>query len=181
MSSFPLVITSNENKAECLVFTYKDGLLSAVAHDLKIIVERFEVKRGEDHLIQAIQATFDATSLRCICAMKSGEESLGTLSERDIKQIHEYMNKEVLASAQYPQISFKSTQVQPKGSDFEVRGDLTLHGKTASLSFMALRKGERYVAEVDLNQPDFGIKPFSAVMGTLKIKPVVKVRISVPV
>src|SRR4051812_4209200 len=30
--------------AECLVYTFKEGLLSAVAHDLKIRVERFEIE-----------------------------------------------------------------------------------------------------------------------------------------
>jgi hypothetical protein len=33
---------------------------------------------------------------------------------------------------------------------------------------------------VVLNQPEFGITPYRAMMGTLRIKPEVRVRISVP-
>ena len=36
------------------------------------------------------------------------------------------------------------------------------------------------VTVVRLHQPDFGIKPYSALLGTLKIKPEVTVRCSVP-
>ena len=32
-----------QNEAEALVFTFKDGLLSKVAHDLKIRINRFSV------------------------------------------------------------------------------------------------------------------------------------------
>jgi hypothetical protein len=36
------------------------------------------------------------------------------------------------------------------------------------------------VAEIKLHQPDFGIKPFTAALGALKVKPDVVVRVSVP-
>jgi hypothetical protein len=36
------------------------------------------------------------------------------------------------------------------------------------------------VARVRLHQPDLGIKPYSAMLGTLKIQPGVAVEISVP-
>jgi len=34
--------------AECLVFTEKEGLLSGVAHDLKLRVERFRLRIDDD-------------------------------------------------------------------------------------------------------------------------------------
>jgi hypothetical protein len=36
------------------------------------------------------------------------------------------------------------------------------------------------VAEVKIHQPDFGIKPYTAALGALKVKPDVLVRVSVP-
>jgi len=36
------------------------------------------------------------------------------------------------------------------------------------------------VAEVPIHQPDFGIKPYSAMLGALKVKPDLVVRCSVP-
>ena len=37
-----------------------------------------------------------------------------------------------------------------------------------------------WVAELKLHQPDFGIKPYSAALGALKVKPDILVRVSVP-
>jgi hypothetical protein len=36
------------------------------------------------------------------------------------------------------------------------------------------------VVELKLHQPDFGIKPFSAALGALRVKPDVMIRVSVP-
>jgi hypothetical protein len=41
-------------------------------------------------------------------------------------------------------------------------------------------EGDRWVAEMNIHQPDFGIKPYTAALGALKVKPEVMVRISVP-
>ncbi|NBS71148.1 hypothetical protein EBT31_19910, partial [bacterium] len=64
--------------AECLVFTYKEGLLSAVAHDLKIKVTDFEIVI--DEASDSISGTFNATSLRVINAMSNGADTPGTPS-----------------------------------------------------------------------------------------------------
>jgi hypothetical protein len=40
--------------------------------------------------------------------------------------------------------------------------------------------GDRWVTDLKLHQPDFGIKPFSAALGALKVKPDVIIRVSVP-
>ena len=42
------------------------------------------------------------------------------------------------------------------------------------------QRSDRYVAEITLKQPDFGIKPFRTALGTLKVKPEVIVRVEVP-
>jgi len=41
-------------------------------------------------------------------------------------------------------------------------------------------EGGKQVAEVEIDQPEFGVVPFKAMMGTLKVKPVVRVKVSVP-
>ena len=55
-----------------------------------------------------------------------------------------------------------------------------LGGRSKALTIEARRDAGRWVAEVLLHQPDFGVKPYSAMLGTLKIKPDVRVRVSVP-
>ena len=59
-----------------------------------------------------------------------------------------------------------------------ITGELSLHGVTRPLAITARHVGDRWVADVPLHQPDFGIKPFSAFLGSLRVKPDVRVRIS---
>jgi polyisoprenoid-binding protein YceI len=90
------------------------------------------------------------------------------------------MHNEVLESAKYQRISFKSasvSDVKPAGGDsysFTLNGDLTLHGVTkriavpvtATITPQQLRATGKYT----LRQTDFGIKPYSAAGGTVKVK-----------
>ena len=66
------------------------------------------------------------------------------------------------------------------GDRANIDGDLTLHGVTSPISVEARDDGERWNAEVTLDQRKFNIKPFSAMLGALKVKPEVTVHISVP-
>jgi polyisoprenoid-binding protein YceI len=168
-----------QNDAEVLVFTFKDGLLSKVAHDLKVSVTRFSV--DFDPSSSRIEAEFDASSLRVIAAMQDGAESPKAISDSDKEKIAAQIQKEVLETDQHPTVRFTSTQVtrRPDGG-YGITGDLTLHGTTRPISTQTRLEGDRQVAEVELNQPDYGVVPFKAMMGTLKVKPAVRVRISVP-
>jgi hypothetical protein len=65
------------SQVQCQVLTYKEGLLSAVAHDLKLAVTKLSIEFDPDS--KKIDATFDPTSLTVHCAMKDGEERLDTL------------------------------------------------------------------------------------------------------
>jgi polyisoprenoid-binding protein YceI len=59
-----------------------------------------------------------------------------------------------------------------KGEGFSVSGDLEVMGKTRSISFDLMPRDREWLeATLRIHQPDFGIKPFSAMLGTLKIKP----------
>lgn len=141
--------------SEAFVFTFKDGLLSPLAHDLKIRVTKFEVtERG---------ATFDASSLRV-------ESAGGPLPRNFYGEIEKNIREDVLRSSRYPVITFEASQV----GDTEIVGKLTLCGVTKEIRLQ--RRGN--VVEYELHQPDFGIKPYTAMLGTLKVKPAVKVQVT---
>jgi polyisoprenoid-binding protein YceI len=70
--------------------------------------------------------------------------------------------------------------VKRDGAQARIEGDLTLHGVTNPISLDAHDDGQRWNAKVVLDQRKFGIKPFSAMFGALKIKPDVEVNISMP-
>ena len=161
--------------AEIRVFTYKEGLLSTVAHDLQLSVNRFEIV--VDPNTAAVRARIEAGSLEVKCAMKDGREDPGALSASNKADIEQNIKKEVLHSAKFISIVFESTSV----SDTEVTGKLTLHGITRDVRLSVTQDGERRVGELRLDQRDFGIKPYSALLGALKIQPHVLVRVSLPI
>ncbi len=164
--------------SECLVFSFKDGLLARLAHDLKMRVERFSIE--VDDTTHEIKATFDPSSIQVVCAQVDGRDAPSELSQGDKKKILDNIAKDVLHIRKHPEIRFDSTRVVPRGEGFAVEGTLQLHGRSRSLQTSVRAEGDRWVSEVRLHQPDFGIKPYTAALGALKVKPDVLVRVSAP-
>ncbi|HHH30440.1 MAG TPA: YceI family protein, partial [Polyangiaceae bacterium] len=158
----------DQHNAECRVYTFKEGLLSAVAHDLEIDVRRFEVSVADDD--GPITGTFEMNSLVVLGAMADGRPAPGTLSDKDKKKIEGNITSDVLSPKKHPTARFRSTEV----SDSRIVGELELNGRKKQIELR--RDGN--VVTATLHQPDFGIKPFSAMFGTLKIKPDVQIKLT---
>jgi polyisoprenoid-binding protein YceI len=164
--------------SECLLFSYKDGLLARLAHDLKLQVERFSIE--VDDTTRQIKATFDPSSIQVVCAQVNGRDDPSTLSKGDKKKIHDNVTKDVLRVRKHPEIRFDSTNIVERGEGFAVEGTLQMYGKSRNVQTSIRADGDRWVAEVTIHQPDFGIKPYTAALGALKVKPDVLVQVSVP-
>ena len=164
--------------ADCRVFTYKEGLLSAVAHDLELVVRSFEVDLAEDR--SRLVATFDPRSIEVVEPIVDGRRAPGTLSDRDKEKIRATIVSEVIPVKKHPEIRFESIELVERDGGWDVRGKLSLAGRTREIAFFARREGEHAVADVMLHQPDWAIKPYSAMLGTLKIKPDVRVVVRLP-
>ena len=167
--------TIDQKQGECFVFTFKEGLLSSVAHDLRMKVQRWSI--AWDPEARTIDARFDASSLVVDTVMRDGHPAPGVLDAKDRDKIAKTTKDDVLDAGHHPEIRFRA-QV-PAGAT-AVRGDLTLHGKTSPATVALRQEGTAWVAEATLHQPDWGVKPYSAMFGTLKVKADVKVRVSVP-
>lgn len=162
--------------AKCFVYAYKEGLLSAVGHDVKLRVDAFEVTTdGED-----VRASFDAGSLRVVAAMRDGAEDPRALSDRDKATIEGYVKDDILHARRYPKITFRSTSVSAEDDEWTVEGDLELHGRRRSVTARLTVRGDELVTKVRLHQPDFGIAPFKAMLGALRIQPQLDVELVVP-
>ncbi len=166
------------NNARCEVFTFKEGLLSAIAHDLRIKVTGFSVE--VDRAARIVEARFEAASLRVECARKADADAPDLLSPKDRGEIEHNIARDVLDAARYPEIEFRSTDIADAPGGHRVRGTLSLHGRDHDLDFTTRTEGDHETAEVTLHQPDFGIKPYSAMLGTLKVKPDVKIVLTLP-
>jgi hypothetical protein len=172
------MIRLDESSADCLVFTYKEGILSAVAHDLKIRVGRFRIEI--DEVARTVAGRFDATSLRVVCAMQAGVDAEGALGAEQKREIEGNIVRHVLAADEYPEIRYVSTSVAAEGDGFRVAGELFLHGRRRPAETSVRKERDGYVARAEIHQPDFGIRPYSALLGALKVKADVAVQIVIP-
>lgn len=167
-------ITVDETKGECLVYSFKEGLLSAAAHDLRMRVGRWKLGVSEDR--RSIKLQLDATSLRVVCVMRDGRPDTSAPSERDRKTIDGHILDDVLEARRFPVIDLDATIDDNK----QLKGNLTLHGVTRPITTQITERDGSYHASVEVNQVDYRIKPFSAMLGTLKVKPIVRIELRVP-
>lgn len=164
--------------AECFVFTFKEGLLSPVAHDLRLRITRFSL--DVDAAASSVVAKFDTNSLVVDCPMKDGAENPSALSESDKQKIAGQIREDVLHGSQHPEAVFRSRIVTARADGgYDLEGELTLHGVTKPLAAQTRVVAGRQQVELRIHQPDFGITPYRAMLGTLKIQADVTVRIAV--
>ena len=170
------------DSAEVSVYTFKEGLLSRVAHDLKLDVTRFQIEiDGEASKgsagVGSISATADAGSLSVVCARRDGHDTPRTLSSRDKRKIEKYIVSDVLRPKRHQSIHFESKEI---GAE-HIAGSLTLCGETRPIRWTLLEEGDGFRAEAKIHQPDFGIKPFTAMFGALAIQAdvIVEVRVRI--
>jgi hypothetical protein len=162
------------------VYAFREGAFSALGHDLKLVVTDFTLEIGEGH---ALHASCRTDSVQVMGVLRNGDpnsvdERLPSPSDR--QGIERNVAHDILESERYKQATFRSTKVEPSGNGYSVVGLLDLHGVVKEVRFTAERKGDRAVARIILNQPDFRIKPFRAMLGALRVKPEVLLEVSVP-
>lgn len=162
------------------VFTYKEGLLSKIAHDLRITVPTPQVQFDGELL----SARVDLRGLEVASAQKDGRDA-PSLSAGDKKKILKSLHKDALNTAKHPEARYdaKARFLDKQNGDqsAELEGKLTLHGTTRDLRIALTQQDGCWRGEVMIHQPDFGIKPYTAMLGALKIKPDVRVVFSAPV
>ena len=159
------------------VFTFKEGLLSSVAHDLRLTLERFELE--VDTEAGTVDARFWPSSLRVDGAMKGGTLDPSGVSERDKREIHDHLTDDILHTDRQPEARFrgKLTVDAPLG---RVDGTLTLRGRDAPLNVTLERVGGRYRGEAELLPTRWGIAPFKALMGAIRLQDRVRVTFDLP-
>jgi hypothetical protein len=158
------------------VFTYKDGPLARFAHDLRLSVEKFAVTLDA----REVRATFDARTLRVDGVVKGARVDAGALGEKDRRDILDNLASQVLRSRQHPEILYTGRVVGATDAALTLRGSLRLVGREGPLEVQLRRRGERAVGEASLMQTRWGIQPFSAMLGAIKIKNVIDVRFDLP-
>ena len=157
------------NNASLTVHTTKAGPGAKLGHNLT-----FEAKKWSgsitideaDRAASIIEVTVAATSLVVIDSFGG----MKSLSEADRREIGRNINDKVLRTKTYPDITFRSTSIGQLAETFTVSGDLTITGTTRPVSLaVTLGGGGHVTMRTTVAQTAFGIKPYSAMLGTLKV------------
>jgi polyisoprenoid-binding protein YceI len=156
------------DNAELSLRTERAGAAAKAGHDLRIVVTSWEAELvvGEGPAETRMGLTADATSLRVV----EGTGGMKALGDEDIANIHQTIDDEILKRQD---IAFRSTSVQaePGGSNIQVEGDLTIVGETRPIAFeLAVSGAGTLTATAVVTQTVWGMKPYSALFGALKVK-----------
>ncbi len=160
---------------ELLLHTDTAGRAARTGHKLTIKMGAWEATAevdGDGHPT-SVELSVDVDSLEVLkgeggLAPWTGVEA-GTARKNALKS---------LDSKKFPTITYRSTAVRRDGDTYQVSGDLTVHGVTKPHPLTVTADGSTFSAETVVTQTDFSIKPFSLMMGTVKVADEVRLRIT---
>jgi polyisoprenoid-binding protein YceI len=122
--------------------------------------------------------TITPASLRLVVKAASLHETGADFTDQQKQIIDKELKDIVLLPAQYPDITFQSTNVTVKSSaasryDVKMDGNLTLHGVTKRITIPAVvtlsGNNLRAVGEFSINRDDFNVKATSAFHGLVRV------------
>ena len=150
------------------VHTSREGVVARAGHDLTIEMTRWSgrLRVGAHPAASELTVTVDMGSMRIV----EGTGGITPLSERDKPEILRNARR-ILSVDRYPEGTFVA---EGFGED-AVDGTLSLLGTSHPLRLTYRIDGERYRASGSVRQSDYGIAPFRAFFGALKLADVVRV------
>lgn len=166
--------TLGPDTATLTVRTGKAGAAAKAGHDLHIEVTAWEATLdvGDDPAQTTMTLTAGSHSLR----VRKGTGGMSSLDADDMAGIDQTIREEVLKGTA---IAFRSTAVTP-GLDgtLAIAGQLELNGRTQPVAFtLGLSADGQLTGTAVVKQSDFGMKPYSALFGTLKVTDPVEIDI----
>jgi polyisoprenoid-binding protein YceI len=161
------------DNATLSVHTGRGGTAAKAGHDLELHVTAWEatLDAGEDPDATRIALTADASSLR----VQKGTGGIQALGDDDKENIHQTIDDDVLKRQD---IVFRSTRVGSAADGLSVEGELTLAGTTQPIAFdLAVGDDGSLSATAVVTQSRWGMKPYSALWGALKVLDEVEVKL----
>jgi polyisoprenoid-binding protein YceI len=150
------------------VRTSRTGAVAKAGHDLLIHVTEWSATLDTDAPSVTLDA--DATSLR----VREGTGGIKPLGEDDHANIETTIDDEVLRRRD---IGFRSTRVETTDGGLHVEGELTLAGQTRPIAFDLSLADGRVTGAAVVRQTEWGMKPYTALFGALKVADEVRVEI----
>lgn len=161
-----------------LVRTARTGLGAKAGHDLTIEVTRW---RGNVVLDTANPAASSVTVEADVDSfeVRQGTGGVKPLTDADRADIKDTIRGKILKTGRYPTITFGSKQVGGTGESFRIDGDLTIVGVTQPVTVEGRLADGHARGSAVIVQSRWGIRPYTAFLGALKLRDEVEVEFDV--
>ena len=106
--------------------------------------------------------------------VREGTGGVKPLTDADRAEIKKTLGK-ILNTAQHPTITFRSRRVDGSAGSFTCDGELTIMGVTRPVLVEGRVADDRVVGGASVVQSRWGIRPYSAFFGALKLSDEVKI------
>ena len=156
------------------VKTGRQGMASKVGHDLTLEAGNWKATLtvDGDPSRSEVEATIEPRSLE-VTAATGGAKPMSDKDKKDIK-------KNISGLLGNDSITFTSTSVEVKDAAVKAAGELSIAGRSRPVTLdLTTTPDGRLKGSMTVVQTQFGIKPFSAMMGALKVKDEVEVNLDV--
>ena len=162
------------DRGRSLLRTFRDGLAAQAGHDLTVEATRWsgDLRVNDDLSPASLEVQIDLGAL----VVRDGTGGVKPLTDRDRREIA-VTTRKVLGAGQHPEAVFTADSFRPEGDGGgEISGTFTLRGRERPLRLQVKQAGAgRYHAETQILQSDYGIKPYTAFLGALRVRDAVDV------
>ena len=155
--------------------TFRDGLAATAGHDLTIEATRWSgVLELKDDLSPAsLEVRVDLNAL----VVRDGTGGIKPLSDRDRREIA-VTTRKVLGADRSPEAVFAADAFAPPAG--EISGTLTIRGTARPLTLRVSETGPgSYHADGTVVQSSYGIKPYTAFLGALRVRDAVDAAVDI--
>jgi polyisoprenoid-binding protein YceI len=166
--------TVGPDNGQLMLKTKRTGLGAKAGHDLTLEVTTWNAHVTVDTANPAsssVNLEADANSLE----VREGTGGVKPLSDSDRADIKKTIRDKVLRTDRYPTITFASTNVGGTEESFSIDGDLTITGTTQPVTVHGRITDGRAQGYATVVQSHWGIKPYTAFLGALRLSDEVKV------
>ncbi len=140
-----------------------------LAHDLVLTANEWSGTLNVDADNPAASSAALSIDARSIDIVEASGGMKG-LSDKDRKDIGKNIDDKVLQTSKFSELTFQSTSVSGAEPNFNVAGNMTIVGNTRPVNVTLAVSGTDVTAKTTISQKDFGIKPFSAMLGAIKLR-----------
>ena len=140
------------------IFTYKDGILAKLAHDLRLSVVSPTIDVDGD----SVRVSLSADQVRVDGVVKRGQVYPNDLSASQKQEIEKNITTKIVRDHA---IVFEGTY-----SEQALEGHLTLNGQTQPIRVPLKASNDRLQGRADITPSKWGVAPYKAMAGAIKLQ-----------